>query len=266
MRALAVEGEWHRGPASVGDLGELDFGDVDAVEAYDWSVAQQLPYDLAAIRHPADVLGFVRRWGFLHDPDDDEAETPSVEEFERESLRMNWALYRYSLINPVRAGMERRRDMAEYWAGVYSNAVSSTRRWLNDPGRGRKVRPDLLTMLMDTGDFEEMAIDVREGLEEDLWDDLPRVEVSIRSLDFFELDAGEISPPGDFMLTALPRDLLARTYLELALEMTAGISVAACPEDGRIFPIRDPRQIYCSSQCAGRARYRRFANRKKSQQ
>lgn len=136
---------------------------------------------------------------------------------------------------------------------------------MQDPSR-RKNLPLDLERLARTANYEEMAIDIREELEEDLWDQIETTQLSIGSLDFFRPVKKEPAPPGDFVLTLRPPNLLARAYVEVALDMTGGVPVSACPVDGRPFPVRDPRQIYCSEQCAGRARYRRFATRKKAGQ
>jgi hypothetical protein len=251
-----------RGPAEILDDGLVVFADHDRLEGYDWAIAAQLPYDLAAIRHAADILGFVRRWGFLHDAEDEEAALPTVEEFEYEAVRIGYVLYLYALL-ARRGDPATERALVEYWLGVYEGALSRTREWLWHPDN-RPISADDVTRHLRTADLNEMAIDVREALEESLWNYLPAVEVSVRSLDFAEWATDEPEPPGEFLLTSLPRDLLSRAYLEVALEMTAGVPVAACPEDHRMFAVRDPRQIYCSSQCAGRARFRRFANRRRT--
>jgi hypothetical protein len=269
MQAFRVEGEWWRGPASLaGDEDEqvIEWADIDRVEPYSWLIAGRLPYDLAAIRHETDVLGFVRKWGLLREDDDDDHDPFSIEDFLSESLEMNYLLYLYGLIRPPRAGPEAQRALVEYWVGVYSGLVHSDRaRWLADPERGRQLDPTDLAKVAKRADFDEMQIDVREVLEEDVREQLHEIPLSLSSLDFFEEAVpGEAPPPGEFVLTAWPRDLLARSYIELAREMTAGVRVAQCPEDGRIFPVRDPRQIYCSTQCAGRARFRRFAKRSRS--
>jgi hypothetical protein len=259
-RAVRAEGEWIRGTARVIDDVVIELLDDGRAEVYDWTIAPTLPYDLAAIRHPAEVGGFVRKWGLLHGDEDDPVEgLPSIDGFMREAFRMNWLLYRCALVRP---GSDR-RQLAEYWAGFYTGVLNA--KWLQDPRRGRNLPPGFLDRVARKADYKEMAIDVREGLEEDIWEYVERASLSIRSLDFFETAIGEPKPPGDFILTARPPNLLVRAYVEVAFEMTGGVSVSVCPTDGRVFPIRDPRQIYCSSQCAGRARYRRFAERRRSQ-
>jgi hypothetical protein len=272
MRALRVDqDDWARGTVSTfeGDDGEtwLQWVDDAHIDIYDWSIAPSLPYDLAAIRHPVDVLGFVKRWGLLHDRDDDNAPWPTVEAFMRESLTMNWLLYLYGLLRPGHDEQATRRSLAEYWVGVATGEFGrGTRTWLNDPRR-RKTAPDLIDMYEEDADVEQMKIDVREILEEEVRERLLNdVQLSISNLDFFDASSAEdTQPPGEFVLTLWPRNLIGRAYAELAMQMTAGIPVAMCPEDGRVFAVHDPRQIYCSTQCAGRARYRRFSKRKKSE-
>lgn len=271
LRALRVDqGDWQRGTVQLLDNPDGEtwiewVEDDPAAAIYDWSIAPTLPYDLAAIRHPVDVLGFVKRWGLLHADDDEDAAFPTVEEFMRESLTMNWLLYLYGLLRPGHNAADTRRSLAEYWVGVVTGEFSKgTRAWLNDPQR-RRTAPELIDRYADRADIEEMKIDVREILEEEVRERLLEdVPLSISNLDFFDASsADDTPPPGEFVLTMWPRDLLARAYAELAMHMTAGVPVATCPEDGRVFAVQDPRQMYCSTQCAGRARYRRFTERKR---
>lgn len=263
MRAVRVAGDWTRGNARMedDDVALLLFD--GQLELYDWTVAPQLPFDLAAIRHPVDVLGFVKRWGVLYGTEDEPEAIIEISEYMRAAVEMNWLLYRYGLIRPSTTDPAARRRLAEYWAGLYSGVlINDVRRWVQEP-RAREVTHDLVQQLARTADFDEMAIDVREALEEDLWDHVEETAFSISSLDFYEPLRGEAEPPGDFILTARPSNLLGRAYVEVALDMTAGVSVAACPDDGKIFAVRDPRQVYCSDQCAGRARYRRWAQKQR---
>lgn len=259
VRPFHVEGEsWH-GPAEIDD-GFVEFAGERAT-SYDWSVAPELPYDLAAIRHEVDILGFVKRWGFLRSWDNDEHYIPTVEEFMDHSLAMNLTLYLYGLVSGA-SSESSNRGVFEYWAGVYTGAIDEDlQSWLWNPARRAQIA-EQVDQLARTADLETMAFDIRDELEEDVQEMLTDVEVSIHSLNWMEWPNND-PPPGNFLLTAFPKDLLGRAYLEVALEMTAGTKVAACPDDGRMFAVRDPRQIYCSSQCAGRARYRRFSERRK---
>ena len=124
--------------------------------------------------------------------------------------------------------------------------------------------------LLDGADLDAMVEDIRtEILEEELWDiEQRRAKLSLRRTDAVaEMLGAEVKdmPPGNYVLTIICEDLLARAYVQIAMEVTRGIPVEICPVDGRVFAVRDPRQRYCSPQCAGRARYRRFAEKKRSE-
>jgi hypothetical protein len=265
MRAVRVEGEWTRGNARWDEDGEIvELVDDDRLELYDWRIAPQLPYDLAAIRHPVDVLAFVKRWGPLHGTEEEPDALIDVDDVMSAGLDMNWLLYLYGLIRPSVSDPDARDRMAEHWGALYAGEWGgSLRRWLHEPST-RNVPRDVQEHILRSFDFEQLAIDVRQEIEEEFWDQVEQTTFSVRSLDYLEPLPDEAEPPGDFMLTARPNDLLARAHVEVALQMTAGVTVGTCPEDGRIFAVRDPRQIYCSDQCAGRARYRRWAERNRS--
>jgi hypothetical protein len=184
---------------------------------------------------------------------------------------MNYVLYLYGLVAGPRSPATD-RALAEYWAGDYSGVLPAgvftgadlqeLRAWLWN-SHSRPVTAELVARVQTNADLEQIAIFVREELADELQMGT-RVWMSLHSLDFIDWPTGEPEPPGQFLLTSRPDDLLARAYLELALEMTAGVAVSACPEDGRMFAVRDPRQVYCTTQCAGRARYRKWAQRKKA--
>jgi hypothetical protein len=269
FRAIQIVGEWERGTMrtyEADDFTWLDWIDERPFETYSWTIATRLPYDLAAIRHPVDVLRFVKSWGLLHSYDDEDENPilPTVEEFMHESLHINWLLTLYGFLRPGHDHEATRRSLAEYMVGIFMGEFArSAREWLTDP-QGRNVDLDLIERYARGADVEQMQIDVRDILQQELHESpLRNVELSLGNLDDFESSPTEGSPPGDFALSVLPRDLLARTYAELAMQMTEGIPVATCPVDGSVFAVRDPRQIYCTTQCAGRARYRRFAEKRK---
>lgn len=182
----------------------------------------------------------------------------------RESLTMNWLLYLYGLLRPAGDPGATRRALAEYMVNAFTTGTV-TRQWLTDPRR-RGTSAALIEHYARRANTESMRQDLREILDEEIRGRLQAdVPLSISNLDSFELeDPNESPPPGDFVLCMWPRDLLARAHAELAMIVTAGVPVATCPEDSRVFAVHDPRQSYCSKQCAGRARYHRFSSRKRS--
>lgn len=275
-RALLPAGEWVRGVALVDDLEvTLDLEDAnDRLELYDWSDAETLPYDLAAIRHEADIRGFVRKWGLLGTTGSasDQTWPEPLSDWFKAALDMNFVLYLYAISNKASRGdLETASAVAEFFSGFYSGAIYAQRaKWLTKPSEREKLSGkhfDVVALRQDDSNLEYMVDEIREILEEEMWDGLTETsELSIRRLSSLSDDGafdGTTPPPGDFILEVKCQDLLTRAYVQVALEMTSGVPVEVCPEDGRIFAVRDPRQKYCSPQCAGRARYRRFADQKR---
>jgi hypothetical protein len=264
-----------RGPGVIDD-GMVDI-DFDHVEFYDWSRAESLPYDLAAIRHEADILGFVRRWGLLGTTSDepDESNPEPTEDWWDAARNINFLLYLHALVDKYERGtLTSARDVAEFWAGIYTGSVfgndgsdTTLWKWLTEPTEREQKTSEAIGSLLN-GDLDVMVEDIRtEILEEELWEiERQPVKLSVRRIDSLAEELGideHEMPPGNYALTVRCDNLLARAYVQLALEVTRGVPAEICPEDGRVFAVRDPRQRYCSPQCAGRARSRRFAQKKR---
>jgi hypothetical protein len=66
-------------------------------------------------------------------------------------------------------------------------------------------------------------------------------------------------------LSPRPPDLLALAYYVLALFISRSEPARVCDGCGRIFPVVDPRQRYHDNRCAQRARYRRWADKRREQ-
>jgi hypothetical protein len=59
---------------------------------------------------------------------------------------------------------------------------------------------------------------------------------------------------------------LARVYLQRVCAPCCGARTDdACHECGRLFPVHDARQRFCSARCANRQRYRRWAERRRAE-
>lgn len=270
IRPIVVEASDYavRGPAVIKD-GIVDFADYDTLEIYNWTDAESLPYELAAIRDEADILGCVRRWGLLGT----QAESPEIsmpeplEDWWQAARSMNFMLYLYALVDKYERGtLGSRREVAEFWAGVFSAKVNWS--WLAKPDEREQMLDMRIEAIQERADLDVLVEDIRtEILEEELWDlENQRAKLSLRRTDTVaEMLGAEVRdmPPGNYVLTILCEDLLARAWIQLAMEVTRGVPAEICPVDGRVFAVRDPRQRYCSPQCAGRARYRRFAEKKK---
>lgn len=71
----------------------------------------------------------------------------------------------------------------------------------------------------------------------------------------------ETTAPGHFEIRILSDTLLDYCYVATAREL-ASANLATCPECFRPFVVEDGRQQFCEKKCAGRARFRRFTDRK----
>ena len=88
------------------------------------------------------------------------------------------------------------------------------------------------------------------------------VEISVAPLFEVEPEAG----PGNLILAPLAPTLLALAYSRLAQFVVDKVAARPCEECHQFFEVRDVRQKFHSATCAGRARQRRFAERKAAAQ
>jgi hypothetical protein len=71
---------------------------------------------------------------------------------------------------------------------------------------------------------------------------------------------------GQIEVAAFASSLLGFCYLNVAQELATQVRLEVCPECARVFVVEDSRQRFCEPACANRARFRRFAIRRKEQQ
>jgi hypothetical protein len=245
-------------------------------ELYEPSRQRGVLYDLTSLREPADALGFLKRWGLLwhsgaSQGGDEVLEPELLSDWfhaarELERLLHLYALYRKGLIRDE-AGV---RALARYFASLYTGLLYAADpvAWQPTTDEQRDTfRSALEAWSSEDADIDEMLEDVWDELTGELHERLwskEGTEVKLSVFSVRELDNVDQKPPGEFALIARVPNLVELAYYELALEMTEGTVLEICPEDQKIFPVRDPRQRYCTPQCAGRARYRRYAERKKA--
>jgi hypothetical protein len=250
--------------------------DDERAEVYSWAKGtQNLLYDLAAIRTESDVLGFVRRYGPLYGgrANDDEWGPETFGEWVTSAQDLSLVLYKYATLRHVADGDAiGRRELAEYFASTVYLGLPWSGLWEVDESQ-RELRDEAREMLSDNArvDVSELVDELREELEQDLLSGLGHpylshpqgVELGVGRVSELEFSGTTPYPGGEFILAAYPNDLVQLAYFQLALDMTQAVEMRICPVDNKIFPLRDPRQKYCSPQCGGRARYRRFAAKKK---
>ncbi len=233
LTGRAVKGEprpWLRGPATFED-GWIVLDRERATEYQPYS-EKGMVFELAAVQTHHDALAFVQRYGLLrHGPDAQEWREP-LEEWQSEALTLRGILY---LLRALRQGLEGdMEDLRARWRGAIAPL------FLASPENDQELLAQAA---------KAVALVVSEGLE--------NVEEGIAAMGV-DWEEGSI---GEFRLAARPRDLLGYVYHELAMLIVNRAPLNVCAECGRVFPITDPRQKYCSSACGSHARYRRWRDK-----
>jgi hypothetical protein len=239
-RRLSVDPvKWLHGPARI--EGEFVVLDPSRARPYFPIAEQELVYDLAAVRRPQDALAFVQRYGLLtHGPDANE-HREALSLFVKEALSVTFALTLYLSIRKA-VGSE---------ALAASDAIRELREFLPE------FLPELGVARKTT---DHGVIDLASRTVAGLVNSgLVGVESKIEHAGGYE--EGE---RGDFLLSARSPTLRGLIYHQLALLITTRFPLRTCAESecGRFFPVRDKRQQFCSATCSGRARQRRWAERR----
>lgn len=269
---------WHRGPARL----EEDEIVLDTERAEEYVAGSDelaaLPFDLANLRRPTDVLGFVRRYGLLWTP-------PRSQSFERAFRPL--ADLRGDLVHDDAPPRRAAEPIADYMDAADDLAwILSLYRLLGqaqqgDPAALRELRRTMTErlrgMALDIARLSGESVDAVPTFESDS-DFLTAVASFVGDLideglaahgdddRRVRLGVGLAEPnidPSHFVFALAPRDLLGAAYAQLAANLVSRVPMATCPECGRVFPVRHGRQRYCDDRCASRARYRRFADRKR---
>jgi hypothetical protein len=209
---------WTRCPVSV-DGGLLVF-DPEAGKPYVAAAEPSVLWELVGIVEPEDVLRVARRLGPLRPLADNANE--SVEAWMLETGLLHGTLHLQADISPAR---------------------------LADPGglaalraRWEDAMPNATAPRSDRALLFETQGAIVEALNRGLVDTTIRVDQT----------------GGELHVVHVPSSLLGLAYLQLARLIAAEDMVRRCLECGRVFPVHDRRQRYCSDRHAGRARLRRF--------
>jgi len=245
---MAEPAPWLRGYTRV--EGEWIVLDPSRAEQYRPLSEKGYLYDLAAVRRPTDAVAFGRKYGLLwHGPNATEYREKFAD-WEDVTIRLNYCLQLYLTLRRATDGDQ--------------EALSDLR---------KRFLPGLLPLFsepIETADdllgagAQVLAWQVNEGLDS--------AQEMISPL-FVEYHEGDLSGPllrsrfsGTFGFTVQTPNLVALAYHELAMAITNRAPMSKCPVCGRFFVVKDARQEYCTPTCAGRARYRRWADKKKLEQ
>ena len=239
VRPVATEARWWRGPARLED-GWLVL-DAERAEAYHPIEERDLLYDVAAIGTPREAVEAVERYGLLWTRADGDDPRERFADWERELNKVRGALNIHRLLYEARQGS--REAVTEL--GQYRETIATALGAERESEGGDELRAAASQLL---------ALAVSSGLE--------GVEERVVADVTLDLGDGQAGAPGRFRLSAQPPHLLGFVYHALAMAVVGSHPARRCGECGRVFPLGDKRQQYCTNLCAGRARYHRWAKRK----
>ncbi|HHX44471.1 MAG TPA: hypothetical protein GX714_10860 [Chloroflexi bacterium] len=223
---------WLRGPASVVD-GWIVLDRQRAHEYHPYG-ASNLAFDLAAVSTPQDAIAFVTRYGLLrHGPQANEWREP-YSEWQQESSQLRAV---FMLKSALDRALEGAPEELQRLAPVIRPL------WQGAPENDKELTEQAA---------KTIAMIVSEGLR----------GVEHRLIAMFEWGAG--NAPNEFATGIHPTDLVGYAYHHVAQLLNKKVVWLACPECGQYFVPTDGRQRYCSPTCAGRARYRRWAEKQKA--
>ena len=239
--------EWLRGPARL--EGEHIVLDTRRAERYPPMATTDLAFDLAAIRRPSDSLEFCRRYGLLWHGPDSEDYREEVSRWQDEALELTGVLQLNSAVRRAVAGDQAAvTEMRESWDPILASILDA---------------PGVSEHLGGTRD-DQLLIVASSFVATTVSEKLAGVEEGIgAAVDFIDPSGTVLGPPGAYIFTPHPQNLLGYAYHHVALLLVGREPTDVCLECGRFFLIADRRQQFCSKSCAGRARQRRWIQRRR---
>jgi hypothetical protein len=227
--------QWLRGPRARHEAGWIVL-DPEGLERYmPLAEAEGPALPLARVREPADAVAFVRRFGLLqHGPGAEPPLREAFGEWLRAANLVSSILGYYRALQAAREGdtsLVQRLETTAPWD------------WADVIGFEGPLRPGVDPLQARIGIL--LAALVSKGLEGS--------QIAVDAAYMTHEGAG----PDEFMYDIDTSDLLGFVYHDLAMKITARIPLRTCEQCSRFYPVSDPRQRFCSPECAGRARYRR---------
>jgi hypothetical protein len=236
-RPVRASINWVRGPAQI-QGGEIVI--VGDPEEY-WPINHQgLAFDLAGAGDPERLIEFVERWGLLHHGDPQGELREDVSKMQESAHTFRTLLETYSVLQQASrkepGGMEALRSLRKALALYFESPAAS-----DDELKFQASRM--------------IAWRVSKGLR--------NVGSGLDAASRYISPEGETYPEDSFLLAARPNDLLGYAYHDLAMTLARSEPARRCEECGRTFRVTHKRQKFCDERCAGRARYRRWAQKRK---
>jgi hypothetical protein len=228
---------WWRGPARLEDgFVEIEPDRAEPYAVHGEDVADLL-WDLAGIRRPTDTLAFIRRYGLLwHGPGD--------------------GMYREAFADWKELADLLTRLLAQHIA--IGRAREGDREALAKLRNTRWSAPGQQLLHASPSDASLLAL-ATEDLSSSVSMGLRNIRLEVMPANW-RSGTGET---GQFVFMPAPENLVDLASWQLAEAIVTRVPIAECPECGRVFPVRHGRQRFCDDRCAGRARYRRHAEKKR---
>ena len=196
------------------------------------------PYELAAIKEPADAVEFARRYGLLRaGPGSDQLTEP-------------WSEWEASATK-VRAVLRKGVDLGNALRGD-ARAMASVRSLANELAPAFQAP---------ASNDDEATLQVSVYLAQLVNAGLDDVGFGVQAEAGLRMPDGTDGLAGRFAFSPRSPHLVGLIYYALGLALVNKVPGRECEGCGRIFPVRDPRQRYHDKQCAQRTRQRRFAEK-----
>lgn len=198
--------------------------------------------DLAAVASPPDVLAFVQQHGLLRHPPGADEQRERLSDFESEALKLRSVL---------RLNLELRRALTDD-PSERAEGLSALR-----------GEPVLSAFFEKAPSDLALAAQASKVISTVVSDGLRGVELAVAPMfEWTESDPQPFGDVGDFMLAPHVPNLLGLAYYRLAADIVNRTPMRMCEECGRMFPVHDQRQRFCTKTCASRARYHRWSKQR----
>ena len=261
---------WFRGPAR--REGEWIIFDATRAESYDPSEIPLVGIELAKVGTPDEALKFVQRYGLLVSFRNAQTALLKAAGFRPTSVKLEGEPTRRERIDDILDEAEqlyrllRSANLAQHAGKGDAKAAEHLSRELQQ----LKARNEESLRASSAGDL--LALEQVRTSHDKYWSQAAaRPEVWWTETLCFDLSQklASVRPrlkpagPGKFDIQLMGETLLDFCYLSVAHALAREAKpLAICPECSRVFVVVDGRQKFCEPKCAGKARFRKFVEKR----
>jgi len=230
--------EWVHGDAKY-DAGDIVLTNPVKYRLVAMEVYENILFGIANIQNPDDAVAFATKFGLLWSGPDADEYREDYELWSQEAVLLLSTLQMYA--------------------------------WLQDAIDGNEKALALLWKYGPLAYAPLFEIDIPDDNDDLL---LERVSVSIAwivSRGLAGVEEGlvatveyEKDTPGKFVLSSRPQSLVGAAYHGLALTIANRVSLKACDQCGKLFPVTHGARLYCSETCSYRSRHKRWKEKKEA--